>query len=479
LGLRGRSKPRFRPLFSAQHTLKKWHVNGADGFGHRKVEMAGESMNSVLESEKNSESRQRSLENLMGDRLTVLQELENILSSPYFKSADRCKQFLRYVVQSKLDGHTERLKERIIGTDVFQRPPGYATGDDPVVRVQAGEVRRRLERYYQEATQTRSLRIELPVGSYSPVFHWGPAAAVIDAHTRPAHPAATLASPWKRSLKAAAQIAIAILAVTGCFTLLNSLRRVANPMTTLDQFWGPAIASHQPILICLANASDRPSEDIPQASPLSHSSASQTPIQAVNVSPPSNPDDNLPDSDSSVSPEIVPAADASVAVALSGLFGELNRESQLRIGAAATYEDLRNFPSVLIGGFNSKWTMQLVSNLHFAFLWSQGRYMIREQTPGGRVWTTRLGPHGETVEDYAIVGRLIDSKTGQFTITVAGIGPRGTQAAGEFVSSSRYLQEGLANAPAGWQNRNLEVLLKTTVTDSVAGPPHVIATYAW
>ena len=51
--------------------------------------------------------------------------------------------------------------------------------------------------------------------------------------------------------------------------------------------------------------------------------------------------------------------------------------------------------------------------------------MIQERVPGGRVWTTRLGPHGETVEDFAIVGRLIDSKTGEFTVKVAGIGPRG------------------------------------------------------
>jgi len=40
------------------------------------------------------------------------------------------------------------LKERTIGTEIFQRKAGYATGDDPVVRVQAGEVRRRLEQYH-------------------------------------------------------------------------------------------------------------------------------------------------------------------------------------------------------------------------------------------------------------------------------------------------------------------------------------------
>jgi hypothetical protein len=62
--------------------------------------------------------------------------------------------------------------------------------------------------------------------------------------------------------------------------------------------------------------------------------------------------------------------------------------------------------------------MQLVSNLHCAFLCNH------EQVPGGRTWSTRFGPHGKTVEDFAIVGRMIDSKTGQFSVTVAGIGPR-------------------------------------------------------
>src|SRR5215831_8602563 len=112
----------------------------------------------------------------VGNRAAVLRELDKILSSSFFKSASRCRQFLSYVVLNKLEGHTEQLKERTIGTEVFHRPPGYATGDDPVVRVQAGEVRRRLEQYYQGSPHP-DLRIELPVGSYSPIFHWEPGEA--------------------------------------------------------------------------------------------------------------------------------------------------------------------------------------------------------------------------------------------------------------------------------------------------------------
>jgi hypothetical protein len=404
-------------------------------------------MKSAQESTKDSPVGSALVESEDANRPTVLRELESILSSRHFRSADRSKQFLRYVVLSTLDGHTDRLKERTIGTEVFQRPPGYATGEDPVVRVQAGEVRRRLHLYYEEAPQASPLRIELPVGSYSPVFHWGSTSGTEEPQPRAASPIAAPPSRWLPRLKAAGLVAIGVVAALSARSLNDSWHRLAVPKTTLEQFWGPALASHQPILICLANASTNQSDVLSR--------------------------------DPSFSPEIVPAADASVAVALSGLFGNLDKANQLRIGLASTYEDLRDSPAALIGGFDSRWTIQLVSNLHFAFLKDSGQYMIREQAPGGRVWTTRLGPHGETVEDFAIVGRLIDSKTGQFAVTIAGIGPRGTQAAGELVSTSRYLQEGLAGAPADWPNRNLEILLDTTVTDSVAGPPHVIATYTW
>lgn len=424
-------------------------------------------MRSLLESPGNREGEQHVPETGTYDRAKVLAELEDILSSPVFRSADRCKEFLRYVVLNKLDGHTERLKERVIGTEVFHRAPGYATGDDPVVRVQAGEVRRRLERYYQGIPDGAELRIELPVGSYCPVFHVGSAAKVPDAPSSSAPAAAPSARRSRTYIRAASLLVFAILLVLAGSAVFSSLHRSDDPKSAIEQFWGPAIVSHQPILICIANASDTPAGT-------ARSSSGRPGASAADAE-----NGNASDAASQKDPEIVPAGDASVAVLLSGLFGKLDRPSQLRIGAAATYEDLRDFPAVVIGGFNNKWTMQLLANLHFAFVWQQGEYTIREQVPGGRAWTTSLGPDGEVVKDFAIVSRLIDSKTGQFTVTVAGIGPRGTQAAGEFVSSSHDLEEALANAPAHWQTRNLEILLETTVTDAVAGPPRVIAQYSW
>jgi len=81
---------------------------------------------------------------------------------------------LAYVVQHRLEGNHEPLKERTIGAKLFSVRAGYSTGDDPVVRVQAGEVRRRLEQYHHAGLNQSPVRIELPVGSYAPEFRWVP-----------------------------------------------------------------------------------------------------------------------------------------------------------------------------------------------------------------------------------------------------------------------------------------------------------------
>jgi len=121
------------------------------------------------------------------DRASVLRELDAILNSPIFQPSKRCQQFLSYVVHHRLEGSRERLKERTIGVDLFQRPAGYATGDDPVVRVQAGEVRRRLDQYYQANPNASAVRIELHVGSYTPEFKWANPALDLE-HPLPLQP---------------------------------------------------------------------------------------------------------------------------------------------------------------------------------------------------------------------------------------------------------------------------------------------------
>jgi hypothetical protein len=62
------------------------------------------------------------------------------------------------------------LKERIVGVKVFDRNPDYDTGDDPIVRVRAADLRKRLIQYYSGEGAESPIRIEIYPGSYRPVF---------------------------------------------------------------------------------------------------------------------------------------------------------------------------------------------------------------------------------------------------------------------------------------------------------------------
>jgi hypothetical protein len=411
----------------------------------------------------------------------VLEELDRILESRFFKNAGRSRQFLVYVVHHKLAGHAEQLKERTIGAEVFQRTPGYATGDDPVVRVQAGEVRRRLERYYQSLASPPAVRIELQPGSYSPNIHLTSGDSASDAgtadHKKPA------ARPGSLRIGFVAGIAVAAFCVlaAGAALIYSRAHSSQAPPGAQTEFWAPIFATPQPVLICLAKpVVYRPSFALYERYAKTHPDSFDTEVQRSNQVLPLKPDDKVAWSDIVPYPDYgVASGDVYAAVRVSSLLGHIAKPSQVRIGSNYSFEDLSNSPSVIVGAFNNKWTMQIIRGLRFSFVEDNGQYMIREQIPGGRVWRSELRQLQQTGEDYAIVARLLDSKTGQFTVVAAGITGGGTQAAGEFISNSDFLERGMQAISSGWQKKNMELILQTTVTDSVAGPPQVVASYTW
>ena len=100
----------------------------------------------------------------------VRHQLARILGSPEFVVPERARGFLRYVVEQTLTGHADRLKGYTIATAVFERDASFDAQADPVVRVEAGRLRRALERYYLVAGQADPVLIDIPKGGYVPTF---------------------------------------------------------------------------------------------------------------------------------------------------------------------------------------------------------------------------------------------------------------------------------------------------------------------
>jgi hypothetical protein len=146
-------------------------------------------------------------------------------------------------------------------------------------------------------------------------------------------------------------------------------------------------------------------------------------------------------------------------------------------------EDMRDGPSVLIGGFNNSWALKLDSAARFSFgrdlqahlIWIQDR-----EHPDFRKWSHVLtGPLADLTEDYAIVSRVLDPSTGKVVVTASGLFKFGTEAAGEFLTCEPCMK-GLAVAgPKDWDRKNVQVVIGASVVGRTAGTPHILATYFW
>src|SRR5215470_8009308 len=100
----------------------------------------------------------------------IERHLEKVLASAEMCRSKQLCQFLRFTVDEVLQGHGSELKEYAIAVGVFKRGREFDPGADPIVRVQARRLRAKLDRYYRAEGRDDTIRIEYPVGSYSPVF---------------------------------------------------------------------------------------------------------------------------------------------------------------------------------------------------------------------------------------------------------------------------------------------------------------------
>jgi len=100
----------------------------------------------------------------------VLHQLERILASVDFVACPRSQGFLRYVVQAYLEGRESEISQHAIASEVFQRNGNFDPTTDPIVRMQAGRVRRALEHYYLHEGVGDPVLIALPKGTYVPTL---------------------------------------------------------------------------------------------------------------------------------------------------------------------------------------------------------------------------------------------------------------------------------------------------------------------
>lgn len=107
--------------------------------------------------------------------------LGRIAASNYLKRASRLRELLDYICLRSLKGDCHHINEHEIGCAVFGKPANYDTGLDNIVRTNVSELRKRIEAYFDGEGLHEAVTMEIPRGSYIPVFRYRPAELPADA----------------------------------------------------------------------------------------------------------------------------------------------------------------------------------------------------------------------------------------------------------------------------------------------------------
>lgn len=406
----------------------------------------------------------------------IREQLSRLLVHPLFANSKRYPALLAYTVEQTLLGNASELKERSIGVEVFGRAPSYDANADPVVRITAGEVRKRLTQYYYETIHRGELVIELPTGSYVPVFRTAerppepeiaPAppeeVAEVSEPTPPAQPPAP-SRLWRFRWFAAAGVLLLIV-LTGAAGLLTGLRyHDEQPPSNIDRFWEPITASNNPTTFCLGE----PARNLDVGSINSF----DTPVE---TSKPEPLYFRLHYSGNLALADVITLSRTVAALA--------SRHKAFRVlpASEATFAQLREGPFVLIGAFDNIWTLRVTQKLRFGFESKDGvALLVDRKSQTKTTWATAWDlPYQKLSRDYAVVARIHDSTTGQPVIIAAGISEEGTEAAGEILYNPIYLESLLAKAPKNWEQLNMEAVIETQVIEGHPGPPNILAVETW
>lgn len=424
--------------------------------------------------------------------------LEAILASQPFRTSKQCQNLLRYIVDHSLNRDDMALRERVLGVEVFGRAVDYDTSEDPVVRMRAADVRKRLAQYYQSIDDDAStVHIELKPGSYRAAFHLGRSShSKIPGEDRPAFsqpgvrqpgvperppeepllPMSAIAEPHRSSSQRSPSrgrvfFAVAALALVGLAAWRLEAPRWVSPQR---RFWAPLTTTRKPILLYLgSNVAYRFTPQFQARYQKEHGLSDNGPEFFV----------DLPRNSTVQASDLVPmpstfvtVGDLAASTQIVSLLNGWEKPFVLRSASDLSIGDLRNTPAVLIGGFNNHWTLETTDDLRFSF---HNGTEIRDREHPDRLWNIVQDAHGVTTEDYALISRVSQAKTGGPAITVSGIGSYGTQAAAEFVTSEDKMNAMLRDAPAGWESKNFQAVLRIRVVAFAPVAVEVVTTSWW
>ncbi len=421
-----------------------------------------------------SSSNEERLPKTRAEHQKIVTQMELILASQHFSHSKRSQLLFRYIVDNTLQGQVSILKERTLGVEVFGRAPDYDTNADPIVRMTAGEIRKRIAQYYYDSAHRDELRIDLLSGSYTAQFHLpksvdDPHEVIADTSSAPlpneVTPDQLTKHNWlARHIRSTGTRWLGLFSVVAFILLIAwYLVSARQHRSSTELAWGDILDNRSTTLIAVGEHS---LDSNPYSTTNPKSTIDQTSASARNH----------------MGTETLSYSETRALVRLVRILDDNKIQYNLLTASGTTFADLRQGPAILLGGLNNPWTIRAQQQLRYRLATDNNGldWISDARDPGSRKFSVDVKlPYSSLNVDYAIVARFYDSNTQKPTLVVAGLAEDGTKAASEFITDEKQLQESVGESLRGSKGKNFEVVLETQVINGVSGPPRVLAKEIW
>jgi hypothetical protein len=420
------------------------------------------------------------------------EELRRVLQSRHFVNSPKKIRFLEFIAEQTFQGNSEKLNEYLIGSEVYDRGAHFDQQKDPIVRVQAHEIRRLLKKYYEEEGGSGVIRMDLPAGHYVPVF----------SRTEPGESADTVAAapqtvPASNPIPQSARrlhlaITVALAALSMVLAILLARRGSLNSSATqtphaaaalpanLDWFWHPFLPPASAPLIVIPNH--------PLLRAAHDGDSAQTWATGHEI-----PKASLPEFRDTIHfrelkrfvfvPSLTDFTSVGETIGLVDLcemFFHVGDACPVRQSRLLNFEEIKNNNVILLGG-NQSWSGRVFLNVE-GFHFQDGVILNGKPQPGEKpLYKPEFDPvTNELTRDYALVLMLPNEKKEDRVLLIYGIYTQGSQAAIEFLTSPEKMAQLRAALAALSPDRKtipayFQVLLTTTVENAVPGDASIVA----
>ena len=402
------------------------------------------------------------------------QLVERVIASPAFQRSNRLRDLLRHIAERTIRGQANELTEQHIGQVVFGKPADYSPNEDSSVRVHARQLRLKLHEYFDGDGRGEALVLEIPKGSYAPIFRPVQSAAPVQtsADTPPAalipevrtRPAIWTVLPW---------LLTAVMTVVSIF-LWQRPATLASTSTPAPWPLSAVFNKDYRTQIIVADINYGMLQFMSQKSGSLEQYLMPNVQQAFGISNPTERESRiLTFLDKTLHTSY---ADVAVVAKLITAAGDRRDQVSVRSARDLNLRELEEGNYILVGSpISNPWVSLFDSKLNFKENHPFGSAAVQSfinKRPGPNEETVYQGLQrsGEGGDDYATIALLPNSRRGSVLI-LQGLHQEGTEGVGLFLGepeNRKQLREALGIQKETAPPVFFEALLRTTV---VAGAP--------